>query len=55
LQLIIDVQTARFWTDWDGTVMEHSGRNRWQTFGSRKDKNGLLKRQIFAVGCHPLL
>jgi len=26
----VDVQTARFWADWDGTVMEQRGRNPWQ-------------------------
>src|SRR5438876_6798754 len=29
-------ESARFWADWDGTVMEQRGRNRWQTFGSPK-------------------
>jgi hypothetical protein len=34
VQLMVDVQTARFWADWDGTFMEQRGRNRWQRFAS---------------------
>src|SRR5437016_13896833 len=30
-----------FWADWDGTVMEQRGRNRWQTFGSPKGRKWL--------------
>src|SRR2546421_12529834 len=34
-------ESARFWADWDGTVMEQRGRNRWQTFGSPKSRKWL--------------
>jgi hypothetical protein len=33
-----DVQNGPFWADWDGTVMEQSGRNGWQTLGYPKGR-----------------
>src|SRR6266568_5449677 len=39
--LLVQRQTARFRADWDGTVMEQRGRNRWQTFGSPKARKRL--------------
>jgi hypothetical protein len=47
-------QTARFWADWGGTVMEQRGRNRWQTFGSPKGRKWLDLAPTVATGCHPL-
>src|SRR5439155_1403472 len=45
---------ARFWADWDGTVMEQRGRNRWQTFGSPKGRKWLDLARTVATGCHQL-
>ena len=50
----VDVQTARFWADWDGTVMEQRGRNPWQRFGSQRPGKRLDPARTVATGCHPL-
>ena len=47
-------ESARFWADWDGTVMEQRGRNRWQTFGSPKGRKWLDLARTVATGCHQL-
>ena len=46
-----DVQNGPFWADWDGTVMEQSGRNGWQTFGYPKGRKWL---DLAPNRCHRL-
>src|SRR6266851_8639224 len=43
-----------FRADWDGTVMEQRGRNRWQTLGSHSARERLDLGETFAIGCQRL-
>jgi hypothetical protein len=43
-----------FSPDWDGTVMEQRGRNRWQTFGAPPGRKWLDLGRTVATGCHRL-
>jgi len=54
-QLPVEHSNGPFWADWDGTVLEQRGRNRWQTFGSPDAEKWLELRETVATGCHRLL